>query len=322
MSNKLQMGDAMNRLVSAVIGTLLSSILFSAYILIPPAGLILGLLAPFPAILSRLRFGRGTALIVTLAATTLLTLVFEAQAGILYLVQCGVIALLLPEFLLRDFGAARSIAWTTAVNLVLYTVVAMAIIFINDQSPSQIHGMVLSEINASISHALAFYEKADIKADDLVALKQSLTSAANLLMRIYPALATLLLIIMAGFNLALVKRYSLRFDIKVKIDEFRHYRNPDLLVWVLIAAGFAMLSDLSLLAAPALNVLVVLGALYFLQGMAVIFSLLFRFGSAAALRVMLYLLLIVQPYVAALVAAIGVFDLWGDFRTPRKQENL
>ena len=30
----------------------------------------------------------------------------------------------------------------------------------------------------------------------------------------------------------------------------------------------------------------------------------------------------VPPYLAALVAAIGIFDLWGDFRTPRKQENL
>ena len=316
------MGDATNRLVSAGIGTVLSSILFSAYILIPPAGLLFGLLAPFPAVLSRLRYGRGTALIVTLAATMLLSLVFEAQAGMLYLVQCGVVALLLPEYLLRDFGAARSIAWTTAVNLGVYAVIALAVIFINDQSLQQLHGLVLSEINASISHALNIYTKADIKGNDLDALKQSLTAAAHLLIRIYPALATVLLIVMSGCNLVLVKRYALRFDINVKIDEFMHYRNPDVLVWLLIAAGFTMLSDLPVFTTPALNVLVVLGVLYFLQGMAVIFSMLFRFGSAAALRVMLYLLLIVQPYMAALVAVIGVFDLWGDFRTPRKQENL
>jgi hypothetical protein len=40
------------------------------------------------------------------------------------------------------------------------------------------------------------------------------------------------------------------------------------------------------------------------------------------LRVMLFLMLLFQPYLAALVAALGIFDLWGNFRTPRKQVNL
>lgn len=312
----------MARIVFTGIGTVLSSILFSAYIVIPPAGLLFGLLAPFPAILARLRYGRGTAVIVTLAATTLLSLEFGVQAGLLYLVQSGVIALLLPELLLRDLGAARSIAWTTTVNLLVYVVVACAMLFISGQSLQQLHGLAVTEINTSVTQALALYEKAGIKGDDLAALKQSMTTAAHLLISLYPALATVLLIVMAGCNLALVKRYSQQFCFNVKIGEFRSFRNPDMLVWLLIAAGFAMLTDVPMVTTPALNVLVVLVLLYFLQGMAVISSMFFRFGSAVALRFMLYLLLIVQPYMAALVAAIGIFDLWGDFRTPRKQENL
>jgi hypothetical protein len=42
----------------------------------------------------------------------------------------------------------------------------------------------------------------------------------------------------------------------------------------------------------------------------------------ALLRIFLYTTLIIQPYLLALVAGIGIFDLWVDFRTPKKQENL
>lgn len=322
MSEKPRPDSAVTRLAVAGIGAVVSSILFSAYMFFPPAGFIFGLLAPFPAIVLRFRNAGGTAVIATLVTTTLLAGAFGFQAGLLYLVQCGVIALLLPELLIRGYGAARSITWTTSINLVVYLLAALVIIFISGRSVHQLHNLAVSEINTSISQALAIYEKAGIKRDELVAMKMAMTAAADLIIRIYPALATVMLIIMSGCNLALIKRFSLRLGIKLNIDEFRNFRNPDLIIWFLIAAGFSMLADVALVTTPALNILVVLGVLYFLQGMAVISSMFFRIGSSMVLRVALYLLLFVQPYTAALVAAIGIFDLWGDFRTPRKQENL
>jgi hypothetical protein len=322
MSEKPQPDSAVTRLAVAGIGAVVSSILFSAYMLFPPAGFIFGLLAPFPAMVLRFRNAWGTAVTATLLTTTLLAGVFGVQAGLLYLVQCGVIALLLPELLIRGYGAARSIAWTTSVNLVVYLLAALAIFFISGRSVHQLHDLAVSEITASISQALAIYERAGIKGDELVAVKMAMTTAANLVIRIYPALATVILIVMSGCNLVLIKRFSLHLGIELKIDEFRDFRNPDLMIWFLIVAGFAILTDVSMVTTPALNILAVLGVLYFLQGMAVISSMIFRLNSSMVLKVALYLLLFAQPYVAALVAVIGIFDLWGDFRTPRKQENL
>jgi hypothetical protein len=322
MSGKPRPDSAVTRLAVASIGAVVSSILFSVYMLFPPAGFIFGLLAPFSVMVLRFRNAWGTAVIATLVTTTLLAGGFGVQAGLLYLVQCGVIALLLPELLIRGYGAARSITWTTSVNLVVYLLTALAIIFISGWSVHQLHNLAVSEINTSISQALAIYEKAGIKGDELVAMKMAMTTAASLIIRIYPALATIMLIVMSGCNLAMIKRFSFRLGIKLKIDEFRNFRNPDLMIWLLIVAGFAMLADVAMVTTPALNILVVLGVLYFLQGMAVLSSMFFRLGSSMVLRAALYLLLFVQPYTAALVAAIGIFDLWGDFRTPRKQENL
>jgi hypothetical protein len=40
------------------------------------------------------------------------------------------------------------------------------------------------------------------------------------------------------------------------------------------------------------------------------------------IRLIAGLLLIFQPFMVLAVAVLGVFDLWGDFRSPKKQENL
>ena len=304
---------------AAAFGAVGSFILFAAYMVIPLAGFFSGLLAPFPAAFFRLRHGRGTALIITLGAATLLTAVFGIQTGSLYLLQCGAIALLMPELLLRGYGTARTMAWTTAINLAALALAALAFSMTSGQN---IHGLAVHEINASLTQASAIYEQAGVKGDDLAVLKQSMAMVASLLTRIYPALLTILLAIMTGCNLALVRRAAARTGIELANGDFNAFRNLDTLIWLLIAAGFAMLAGHPIITVPALNVLVIVTALYFLQGLAVILTVITRQSFSGLLRVMLFMMLLFQPYLAALVAVLGIFDLWGDFRTPRKQENL
>jgi len=304
---------------ATVIGAAVSFILFAAYMVIPLAGFFSGLLAPFPAAFFRLRHGRGSAIIIVLGTTTLLVAAFGIQAGALYLLQCGVIALMLPELLVKGYGAARAIAWTTATNLV---VIALAALAYGNGSGQNIHVLATKEISASIAQAITIYQNAGIKGDDLALIKQSMTMVGAVVTRIYPALLTIVLIMTTSANLALVKRSAGRTGLELNIGSFNDFRNREPLIWLLIAAGFAMLAGTPIITTPALNVLVIVTALYFLQGLAVILTIIARQAFVGVLRAMLFLMLVFQPYLAALVAAFGIFDLWGDFRTPRKQENL
>jgi uncharacterized protein YybS (DUF2232 family) len=312
-------GTAGVRLAAAILGILGSFALFAAYIAIPPAGLISGLLAPFPAAFSRFKFGRATAVIIILGTVALLTVLFGVQSGILYLVQCGMVALVLPELLVRGLGAARSIAWTTATAVGICAIAALAVTVASGQNP---HLLAVKEINDSINHAIGLYEKAGIKGEELDLVKQSMAMAATLIAKIYPALITIVLITISGLNLALLKRASSRWNFELPVGDFKDFRNAPLLVWLLIAAGFAMLAGNPVITTPALNILVILAVLYFLQGLAVILAIIARQAFSGILKAALYLMLLFQPYLSALVAVIGIFDLWGDFRTPRNQENL
>jgi hypothetical protein len=313
-------GHVLNsRILGMLIGMAGSFILFAAYLVIPPAGIFSGLLAPFPAAYFRFRHGRGTGIIIVLGATAAMTAYFGLSAGVFYLVQCGLIALLLPELLLRGFSATRSIVWTTAASVVLLTA---AVLFFSITSGQNVHQMAVAEIQKSVAQAVAIYEKSGVKGEELEVLRQTMATAADLVIRMYPALITITLVAMVGCNLALLRRFTAAMGFSFNISDFRAYRNPEILVWGLIASGFALLAGDRIVTTPAINVLAIIVVLYFLQGLAVISTVIARQSIAGVLRAGLYIMLLLQPYLAALVAAIGIFDLWGDFRTPRKQENL
>jgi uncharacterized protein YybS (DUF2232 family) len=127
---------------------------------------------------------------------------------------------------------------------------------------------------------------------------------------------------MAGCNLALLKRTTALSKVVLNLREFAAFKNPDMLVWLLIVSGFSLLLPSPLVTTPALNILMIVSMLYFLQGMAVISTIISRKSSFGFLRIVLYVMLVLQPYLAIVVASIGLCDLWIDFRTPKKQENL
>ena len=130
------------------------------------------------------------------------------------------------------------------------------------------------------------------------------------------------LALIAAFNVALLRKASGRLPALPYVGEFIWFRNPDALVWLLIVAGFAMMIENRMVADAALNLLVVTIFLYFVQGMAIIVHFYKRFTVPRFARGMFYLVLVLQPYLAGVVAALGIFDIWGDFRTPKQQENL
>lgn len=296
-----------------------SFVLFAAYLAVPPIGIFSGILAPFPAACNRLIHGRIPACIVTLGATAAVTAFFGILAGCIYLGMCGVIGLFMPELLVRGFSGSRTLFWTTAANL---TVLFAGVLLYSASTDVNLRQLISAEITSSITQAAAIYEKSGVKGEELDLVKQTMKTVSELMFRLYPALITVMLALMAGCNLALLKKTATIFGMNLNVGEFVSFRNPDLLVWVLISAGFAMLLPSPLVTTPALNILLLVSLMYFVQGMAVVSMLISKQSISGILRIVLYIMLLIQPYLMAFVAVIGLCDLWVDFRTPKKQENL
>lgn len=299
-------------------GSAASLALFTAYIMLMFAGPLAGVFAPFPVLYYTLKNGRRVGAAIILISVLALVAISPAGA-LIYLLQCGLFSLLLAEFLARGNGAAKSIAWTVTANLLVILVIAVCYSL---WQGVDLNALVLKGINSSFTQTEAFYKNSGLGSDELDALRSGLRQASDLVGKIYPSLIVVCMGVLAGLNILLLKKFVPRLPGRLGIGEFRSFRNPEKLIWVLIVSGFALLLNIDLVTRTALNVLVVLVALYFVQGLAIIAHFFRRFLVPRFITYLFYALLVVQPYLAVVVAALGLFDLWCDFRTPKKQENL
>jgi uncharacterized protein YybS (DUF2232 family) len=295
-------------------GSAMTLLLFLAYVSLPVAGVLGGLLSPAPAAFYLLKNGKAAGFTIVAITAAVLLVVVDPAATVLYLLEAAVISLALPLFLDRGMEASRAVMLTVAINVVL-VVAAMA-------SYGAIQGvdvlaLIRKGIDVSITQTTALYEKGGVKGDDLEMFRQAMRQAGELISRIYPALLIVALMVITLITLAMLTRQAAKLPRPLATEDFRQFRNPDQLVWVLILAGFAMLAPVKVLPTVALNLLIVILTLYFIQGVAIVAHFFNRMATPSFLRVIFYLILVLQPYLTIAVAIIGIFDLWGNFRTPR-----
>ena len=307
------------QILDVVKGSVATVTLFLAFIYLPVLGMFPGFFAAAPGTFYTLKSGRTTGLAVLLGTSALLLALADPAALAIYLLQAGILSLALAEFLLRLKGGARSVMYAVAVNL-LFLLLAAGIY--GYTTGADLHAKVSKGVQASITQTAQLYEKAGVKGDELKALQDSMQQAGALIVTVYPALVTVALGLVACMNLLLLSRIAARLRMPLYLGDFKKYRNPEPLVWLLIAAGFGLMVPQNLVYLAALNLMIVLCALYSVQGFAVIGHYFRKLKVPTFVRLLATLLLIFQPFMVLAVAALGVFDLWGDFRSPKKQENL
>lgn len=301
-------------LLDACKGAILTLALFLAYVTFPLVGLLPGLIAPLPGMYFYLKRG-VTAGIVTVAGTILVLLAMnEISATLLYLLQCGIITLLLPFFYLQGKGAARAIAYAVGINFLLIVVLTVGYAM---WAGIDLQGNILKGIETSMTQAVKVYEKQGLKGEDLQILTQGMQQAGSLIGKVFPALLLVSLGSMAAMNMVFLFRLADKLPGVTQPESFHEFRNPEALVWVVIAAGFALLLPYSDVNRIALNLLIVAGFVYFLQGLAVTLAFFQRMAVPGLVRVIFWLFLAFQPYMVLAIAVIGIFDIWGDFRVPR-----
>jgi uncharacterized protein YybS (DUF2232 family) len=307
------------RIFDVIKGSVASATLFLAFMMLPVFGLIPGFFTPAPALFYTIKGGRKTGFAIVAVSCALLAAVADPAAVVIYLLQAGVLSLMLAEFLLRLKGGARSIIYAVAVNLVVILAAAALYSYVTG---ADLHAKISHGVQSSIAQTVQLYQKAGIKGEELKGLQDSMTQAGTLILMVYPALVTVALGVLAALNLFLLGRIASRLRMPVYLGDFKKYKNPEPLVWLLIVAGFSMLIQQEMVRLVALNLLIVVCTLYAVQGFAVLTHFFRKFAVPKFLKVFGCLLLLFQPFMVVAVAALGVFDLWGDFRSPKQQENL
>ncbi|WP_291317114.1 DUF2232 domain-containing protein [Desulfuromonas sp.] len=296
-----------------VVGIVLTLLLQWAAAGLGPAGIFVNLSVPLPAAYALLRGGPAIGAGVVALTTGALFALGEAAGATAYLLQFGLASLVLPALLRRGWS------WDRAVVATLAVVVGVVALTVGGYAASR--GLPVSElasqyVQGEVDRALAIYEAADLPEAQIQELTEVAQRMAELLLVAYPGLVVVvtggLLFLMVLFLSAFARgRYVLAGP------DFARWKASEVLVWPLIAAGLGVAFGDGLAGHVALNVLVVLLPIYFLQGLAIVTYFFRKKGISPALRAMGYVLIAILNPLPLIVTGLGVFDLWVDFRKPR-----
>ncbi len=309
----------MPRGLYVVLGAIAGYMLFGTFAAFGFAAVAMNLLTPLPAAFIGMRFGPAAGG-VTVILTALLILLTSGQAPVLvFLVQFGIVGAALPWLL------SRGVAWDKATVAVLWAMVAVSIcgllVFsaVEGQSPLTMAGDFIGKEIAQTKIVMQeMFAAADLPAEQRQEADLAVEDMAAFLQKAYPGIA----VTVGGLmTLGLVFLLSLfaRGRYTVPGRAFPEWKAPEFLVWILIAAGFMVVFVDGRLGTFALNLLVILLPVYFLQGLAVIDCFFRRKAFSPVFRVIGYLLVTLVNPLPIVVTGVGVFDLWADFRKPKKE---
>jgi uncharacterized protein YybS (DUF2232 family) len=304
------MGRKASFLLGGVLATLLLQLAAGFFGL---AGILFNLFVPLPAAYGHMREGKLVgAGVVVLAFAGLVPLAGVAGAAG-YLIQFGVGSFVLPLLLRQGWSWDRAVAGTLAVVTLLAGLALGGLVAYRGQP---LNTQVQQYVHQELDQALKLYRQDHVPAKQMQALRQTAGETADFLVKAYPGLAValsgaVLLLLVALLSRMAAERY------RIPGLPFHLWKAPEPLIWVLILVGFGMFFTQGGLRTAALNGLIVLLPVYFLQGLAIVSFYFRKKGISPLFRVLGFFLITALSPIPLIVTGIGVFDLWADFRKPR-----
>jgi hypothetical protein len=224
-----------------------------------------------------------------------------------YLAVFALPGLLLGESLARGRGLLRGCGWAFAM---LFVEIGAGLAF----APNVMADRFLGPIEHLRSPAfLNELEAGGLAADQVSEFTEQVGALHDALAVVFPAAWVIGAAMLVAANAAALRLYLLRRDPGWLEDgEFERVRWPLTLVAVFILSGAAVAVPLARPA--AYNVLLVTAFFFALQGLAVVAFYGRRLAGPPLLRMAIVVLVLANPWAPQILALLGLFDTWFDFR--------
>ncbi len=297
-------GGGAARLLPAWAGVL-SALLFSASVWMPPVGFALSLASPGPLALATWRSGLSGGLLSLLVGVGVTAVIVGPEAAAIYAGQFAAGGCVMGLALRAGRGPAAVVGGYTAVAVGAFWL-TLAVAAMREGVGLGVYvGQLLDQTSALFAGA---FQQEGLDPETVLAVQAGMDETYRSLRVLFPGLMVCLSVL-TGWGNALALRRSAGGG-----DGWDGWRAPEWLIWVLVGAGLAGVLTAGVLSAVGWNLFAVAATVYFLQGMAVIHRVMAVRGLPRMFRIAAYLLIFLQFPVTMLVAGVGAFDLWFDFR--------
>jgi uncharacterized protein YybS (DUF2232 family) len=288
-----------------------TAVMFVAGAVIPVVGGLAMMFAPIPVLTYAVGYPRT--LWRALAVLALALILIGAAAGPMaaggYALSFGLATAIMCHMIERRYPFEPIVLCSTMAVVVAGTLMAFGLA----GSPQALALSMHNDLLAAIQHGEKFYRALGIDASIAPETRAAIVDSA---LRLSPALAALTVAFMVLINLGLFWRISGRQQRVgyALFGDLVRWAAPEWLIWGLLVAGFGLFIPVRPLDTIALDCFVCVAAVYFCQGLAVMAFYFKVLAMPALARGLIYFVTVVQPVLASLVCAVGIFDLWIDFR--------
>lgn len=300
------------------IGVGATLVFFCLLLVVPMMGVVASVVTPLPTLLGFYRWGRPTGYWIPLgslgisAALLALTGLFQT---LVYLSELLLLGLLVAKGMRQQWAVASIVGWAGGT---VFVIGGLLFWLAHGGGGAPLFAGLEGEVRVAMSALLEQYGGADNV--QMTALKHSLEAVVPFVVRLLPGLAAGSILLIAWFNLLLASHFCRLHRLPLPAwPAWNQWKSPELLVWPLIAAMFLVLMGHSIPQLLGFNLLIVLGVIYLLHGLAVVAFYFERWKLPGLVRGLGYGLIFLQQLVSLVVMVLGLFDLWLDFRRLAKK---
>jgi uncharacterized protein YybS (DUF2232 family) len=301
------------RLKNITLGIGVTSLFFLISAFIPVIGFVFSLFIPLPVLFYRTKLGRNPGILIPGGSLLLIILVLGGiSVDLLYFSGLLILGFSLSEFFEKKLSVETTVLGTCGIVLLSGLIGLMAFSASAGQS-------LVAFVSAHVAHnlelTLALYQKLGVSQDAITVVSNSMDQIRFVMVRIMPALTIMSTLFVCWLNLIAAKQVLTGRALPYPdFGPLNHWRAPEQIIWLLIGSGLTMLLPSQGIKLVGVNTLLVILTIYFFQGMAIVSFFFEKKKMPRPFRIMLYTLIALQQVLLLVVIALGVFDLWLDFR--------
>jgi len=297
-------------------GIALISLCILASIWLPVIGLFSYISIPMPVIFYRLKLGRKRGAFIP-GAALLLTIVAAGgfSNNIFFTCELLFTGFFLGELLSADFSIEKTVLCACAASI---GAAFAGIFFFSAISNASIHGLISDYVSGNIEFTLSLLNSMEMPEESRMELKNAFENLRFLLIRILPALSLISVLFVVWINIVIMRPLLKLKGIRhTNFGSLNKWKAPEFFVWIVIGCGLVMFvpgglkSSIKIL---CLNCLLVFIMIYFFQGIAVISYFFEKKQFSRTFKIFVFSIIALWQMLFLVVAGIGFFDLWINFR--------
>ncbi len=298
-------------------GVLITSLIFFVSVYIPIIGFFGALLIPLPVLIYRLKLGRKhAALIPVISASILLIVVGAVSPDMLFFIELLLIGFMLGELIELRISIEKTISYTTGTVIGFGLTGLFVYSALSGESP---YTIVSDYVTKNLELTMLLYQSMGMSEENIGLIDSILTEIQPLIVRIMPAMITISTLFVTWVNLLIARPVLRRRTLSYPdFGPLNMWKAPDYLVWGVIGCGAALFLPATAINVVGQNGLLILMAVYFFQGIAIVSYYFEKKRLPRFVRFFLYTLIAVQHLILLAVIGLGFFDMWINFRRSGK----